>query len=209
MPILEVEHIHKSFGKIEVLKDISFSLEKGQVVSKGELLVSAVVKTRKENELLTGAKGNVFARTQRHFEIHVPVFRYEKQYTENEYTDYSFRVAGFEFGLPNFRKKNKSGTFECEKNTVRPIFFGKIELPFEIVKRTFREYESVKLGIEEDECKKTAEAKLVSLVEKKLGSAPVISKKVDFKVNGNIAVLVCDIECIENIAYKVPITFSV
>ena len=33
MPILEVEHIHKSFGKIEVLKDISFSLEKGQVVS--------------------------------------------------------------------------------------------------------------------------------------------------------------------------------
>lgn len=33
MPILEVEHIHKSFGKIEVLKDISFSLEQGQVVS--------------------------------------------------------------------------------------------------------------------------------------------------------------------------------
>ena len=33
MPILEVEHISKSFGKTEVLKDISFSLEKGQVVS--------------------------------------------------------------------------------------------------------------------------------------------------------------------------------
>lgn len=33
MAILEVEHIHKSFGNTEVLKDISFSLEKGQVVS--------------------------------------------------------------------------------------------------------------------------------------------------------------------------------
>ncbi len=33
MAILEVEHIQKSFGKVEVLKDISFSLEKGQVVS--------------------------------------------------------------------------------------------------------------------------------------------------------------------------------
>lgn len=33
MPILEVEHIHKSFGRTEVLKDISFSLEKGQVLS--------------------------------------------------------------------------------------------------------------------------------------------------------------------------------
>ena len=33
MAILEVEHISKSFGHTEVLKDISFSLDKGQVVS--------------------------------------------------------------------------------------------------------------------------------------------------------------------------------
>ena len=33
MPILEVEHIRKYFDHIEVLKDISFSLEQGQVVS--------------------------------------------------------------------------------------------------------------------------------------------------------------------------------
>lgn len=33
MAILEVEHIQKSFERTEVLRDISFSLEKGQVVS--------------------------------------------------------------------------------------------------------------------------------------------------------------------------------
>ncbi len=33
MPILEVEHIRKSFDDTEILKDISFSLEQGQVVS--------------------------------------------------------------------------------------------------------------------------------------------------------------------------------
>ena len=33
MPILEVEHICKSFDRTEVLKDINFSLEKGQVLS--------------------------------------------------------------------------------------------------------------------------------------------------------------------------------
>ena len=33
MAILEVEHLSKSFGNTEVLKDISFSLEKGQVLS--------------------------------------------------------------------------------------------------------------------------------------------------------------------------------
>lgn len=33
MSILQIEHISKSFGKTEVLKDINFSLEKGQVLS--------------------------------------------------------------------------------------------------------------------------------------------------------------------------------
>jgi polar amino acid transport system ATP-binding protein len=33
MPVLEVKNIEKSFGKLSVLKDISFSLEKGQVLS--------------------------------------------------------------------------------------------------------------------------------------------------------------------------------
>ena len=33
MAILEVEHLSKTFGRTEVLKDINFSLEKGQVVS--------------------------------------------------------------------------------------------------------------------------------------------------------------------------------
>ncbi|MCC8082295.1 MAG: amino acid ABC transporter ATP-binding protein [Lachnospiraceae bacterium] len=33
MPILEVEHLSKSFGQTEVLKDISFSLEESQVLS--------------------------------------------------------------------------------------------------------------------------------------------------------------------------------
>ena len=33
MAILEVEHICKSFNRTEILKDISFSLDKGQVVS--------------------------------------------------------------------------------------------------------------------------------------------------------------------------------
>lgn len=31
-PIIDVEHIHKSYGSLEVLKDISFSVSKGEVV---------------------------------------------------------------------------------------------------------------------------------------------------------------------------------
>ena len=31
--LLQVEHIEKSFGETKVLKDVSFSLEEGEVVS--------------------------------------------------------------------------------------------------------------------------------------------------------------------------------
>ena len=33
MPILEIKNIKKNFGKTAVLKDVSFSMEKGEVVS--------------------------------------------------------------------------------------------------------------------------------------------------------------------------------
>ena len=33
MAILEIKNLKKSFGKTEVLKDISFSMEKGEAVS--------------------------------------------------------------------------------------------------------------------------------------------------------------------------------
>lgn len=37
MPILEVEHISKSFNKTPVLKDVGFNLEKGQAVPSSDL----------------------------------------------------------------------------------------------------------------------------------------------------------------------------
>ena len=33
MPMLEIEHIRKSFGEMEVLRDVSLSVEKGDVVA--------------------------------------------------------------------------------------------------------------------------------------------------------------------------------
>ena len=44
MAMLEVEHINKSFGRTEVLKDVNFSLEEGQV-SKPFLMVDRSGKT--------------------------------------------------------------------------------------------------------------------------------------------------------------------
>ena len=42
MPLLEVKNIKKSFGKTEVLKGISFSLNEGEVIS---IIGSSAIRT--------------------------------------------------------------------------------------------------------------------------------------------------------------------
>ena len=60
MAILEVQHIQKSFGNTDVLKDISFSLEKGQVLSIiGSSGSGKTTLLRCLNFLETAEKGNI------------------------------------------------------------------------------------------------------------------------------------------------------
>ncbi len=182
-------------------------VEPGQIVSKGELVVSAVIKTRKENELMTGAKGSVFARTQRCFEVRVPMLEYRKKYTENKSVKYSVVLMGSIFTIPSFSRLDGT-VYECRSETNSPRIFGKIQLPFDIKKETFSCYEREKLEISPSDARKKAEAKLDLLIESEIGSAPVLNKELSFKVSDGYGVLTCNLECIENIAKSVPVTFS-
>jgi len=182
-------------------------VERGQIVSKGELVVSAVIKTRKENELLTGAKGNVFAKTQRCFEVRVPMLEYRKKYTENKSVKYSVVLMGKNFQIPSFSCLDGK-VYECRSEINSPRIFGKIQLPFDIKKETYSCYEREKLEISPSDARKKAEAKLDELIESEIGSAPVLNKELSFKVSDGYAVLSCSLVCIENIAKSVPVTFS-
>ena len=76
MAILEVQHISKSFGNTEVLKDISFTLEKGKVLSmigsSGSGKTTSNPQTRQESEI---------RRKRLHFGLVFQSFNLFPQYT--------------------------------------------------------------------------------------------------------------------------------
>ena len=79
MPILEVNHIQKSFGQLEVLKDISFSLEKGQVLSIiGSSGSGKTTLLRCLNFLETADGGNFKVNDEVLFDANVPATRQEE-----------------------------------------------------------------------------------------------------------------------------------
>lgn len=182
-------------------------VEPGQVVSKGELLVSAVVKTRKENELLTGARASVWARTQRTFQVRVPLVNNKKHYTGNKVNRYTVMVMGKDIELPHLSRLDDT-IFDCTYEIITPKVFGSIELPFVIKKEVLRGYGKEKAEISIGQGRKKAEAEMSALIEREIGSAPVVNKEMNFEITDSTVILTCNIECVENIAKKVPVTFS-
>ena len=80
MAILDVQHIRKSFGKTEVLKDISFSLEKGQVVSIiGSSGSGKTTLLRCLNFLETPSGGRILVNGETLFDADVPATRKEAE----------------------------------------------------------------------------------------------------------------------------------
>ena len=134
MAILEVEHIQKSFERTEVLKDISFSLEKGQVVSiigssgsgKTTLLRCLNFLERPDGGVIrvggetlfdaedpTTLQESQIRRTRLHFGLVVQSFNLFPQYTAKENVMLAKRLLAKE--QPDFKARKKEIFAEIEE----------------------------------------------------------------------------------------------
>ena len=134
MAILEVEHIQKSFDRTEVLKDISFSLEKGQVVSiigssgsgKTTLLRCLNFLERPDGGVIrvggetlfdaedpTTLQESQIRRKRLHFGLVFQSFKLFPQYTAKENVMLAKRLLAKE--QPDFKAKKKEIYGEIEK----------------------------------------------------------------------------------------------
>lgn len=134
MAILEVEHIQKSFDRTEVLKDISFSLEKGQVVSiigssgsgKTTLLRCLNFLERPDGGVIRVGGGTLFdaedpttlqesqiRRKRLHFGLVFQSFNLFPQYTAKENVMLAKRLLAKE--QPDFKARKKEIYGEIEK----------------------------------------------------------------------------------------------
>ena len=84
MAILEVEHLSKSFDRTEVLKDITFSLEKGQVLSIiGSSGSGKTTLLRCLNFLERPDGGSISVNGETLFDIHDPITHRREKFGKN------------------------------------------------------------------------------------------------------------------------------
>ncbi len=179
----------------------------GQIVKKGDLLVSGVIDSAALGYRLVRARGSVSARTTLTFQTEVPL-----QTTENRYTGRTITKKTLKFFSKTLKLFEKDtffyenyGTIEEER---RIYLFGKIKLPIFLLETTYAEYEPTLQTLTEEEAQKKAEAILTEKRSEALSDAEILARHTEVACDGETLVLTEKVDCILNIAEEVKIVWE-
>lgn len=106
-------------------------VSKGDTVTRGQLLVSAFVDKRTGGELLRGARGFVFAYTERSFEVYVPLEYTVLCASGKEIKQNTVSFFGFEIPL-GFEKTHKFDNFVISNREEKIKLSDSVSLPIKL-----------------------------------------------------------------------------
>jgi similar to stage IV sporulation protein len=175
----------------------------GDVVRKGQLLISGVRDIREDGFSLTEARGEVWARTTHTLTVEIPLTYEKKVYTG----DKNVKKTLFFFG--NEIKVTKStGIMGGSCDTIRRLetysLFGNVALPvsMETVEELVYEMQTVTLTPKEAE--RLAHERLGRALTMATREAMLLSQHTVCQVTDEAVVLRCTYTCVENIAVALP-----
>ncbi len=174
-------------------------VQKDEYVTKGQLLISALVETRHSGALLRSAKGSVWGKTIRKFSVTVPLEYSKKVYTGNKHKHRILQMLGGHIKIPDIhtcRFEMSDTKNKTEKITLLNTFV----LPVKLHTKSCIEYTVISKKRTASEAEEYAKKVLSRHIEKQLGNCPVSNKKIQNKTDSNSVTLICELECIENIA---------
>lgn len=178
------------------------TVKKGQIVKKGQLLVSGVIDSQAVGYRLVRARGEVYARISRSFTAEVPLVREKKSRTGEKKTRVTIRFFAKKINLfsNNDISFEKYDTIEEEK---RLCLFDRVELPVFIIKTTYSEYVTETEKISEEQALSIAEKELAGQTEKTLSEAQILAREERTEINDGILTLYADIDCIADITSEI------
>ena len=184
------------------------TVKKGQIVKKGQLLVSGVIDSQAVGYRLVRARGEIYARISRSFTAEVPLVREKKSRTGEKKTRVTIRFFAKKINLfsNNDISFEKYDTIEEEK---RLCLFDRVELPVFIIKTTYSEYVTETEKISEEQALSIAEKELAGQTEKTLSEAQILAREERTEINDGILTLYADIDCIADITSEIFIKTDV
>ncbi len=193
-------------GQIEALEITGgvAAVALGDVVKKGDLLVSGVIDSTALGYRLVRARGEVTARTTLTYHIEIPFQTTEKVYTGDFHTKKS--VKFFSKIIKLFGKDSISAP-TCDKIEVerRLYLFDTVKLPIFLIETTYAEYEILPKTLTEEEALRAAYAKLREESEAALSDAEILSRHTDITMDETALYLDVQVECIIDITEEVKI----
>ncbi len=180
---------------------------KGDAVYKGQLLISSFVEKKTGGSILKGAKGFVWAKTQRNICVIVPLEYREKKYTGRERVSYSFSFLGKKVNIPLSNDK-RFGNSCAEMKKMSLTLSEKFVLPFETEKYSVREYENYKKRRTEADAVKIAKKEAKEKLYESSPEFKCADSKETYSIQGNNLVYMCSFEGVENIAKELEFELS-
>ncbi len=180
------------------------TVKTGQIVKKGDLLVSGIIDSNALGYRLVRARGEVYAAVTLAYHIEIPYEITEKVYTGVFSTKKD--VKFFSKTIKLFGKDSISPS-SCDKIEVerRIYLFDRIALPLFVVETTYSEYEMQTKTLTQKEAIANAYEELRRQSEKVLENADILSRHTAFDFGDEMLVMTEEVDCIINIAEEVKI----
>jgi similar to stage IV sporulation protein len=188
-------------GQIEYLEIFSGSavVKGGDVVRKGDILVSGIYDSNHYGMFVTRSSGKVFARTKRSFTVEIPL-EYERKMLIESKTVEKYLI----FFSKEIKVFENAGNMGSSCDTIESVellsFFGKDRLPVGVKTKTALFYEAEKCRYTETEAMELAYYRLGEIIRNELCEAELLSKRIECEITDKAYVLYCTVECVENIA---------
>lgn len=173
----------------------------GQAVRAGDLLVSGIYDSQTVGVRYTRAAGQILARTERVYEIEIPLRATEKTYTTEKKN--AIWLNFFQKKVKIFKSTgNHIGSCDIIKMEKHPSGLGFENLPVSMTVETCRCYEETEVDRTPEEALELAYEALAAEVGALSLDTQLLRKDIKTTISEDSVILECVVCCIENIAVQ-------
>lgn len=195
--------VAKSDGYIEtvLVEDGKKMVSIGQVVKKGDILISGVINSQSQGVRYEHAKGQVLAYVNKDINIKVPFKETVKIYTGKIISNKSYKIYNFPLKFL-IKYRNPDGFYDTIEKKEKLSLLGISNIPVEITTTTYYEYNFEDVCYTKSQATDKAFAELRKQMDIQLKDSELISKKVNMYFDGEYFYLDCELYCLEDIAVE-------
>lgn len=183
--------------RVDVFDGMS-ETQKGDTVTKGQLLISPFTQSRKTGTFMRAARGNVWGKTQRKYQVYI-------NKTHNELIEKSVLnnktiiILGNRIPI-NKRENSKSDYFEISYSSLRYLLFGLYPMPFMIENETIKAYDSIKTNLPIESARALANDEILRRTTIDITNGKIYERDLEETENDDCYIFTYTLSCYENIS---------